>query len=365
TLILLRPYLGVLQTKENGPPHPTLSPSTLALIVDWAAAPPVPSPPPSPLSPLSLYPPIPLPTHSGPFYRRIMPVTIKGMTIDAIEELIGQRMADALATYETNQNTVNGNGNGNGSGSQSDGGGGSRRTIHTARGFTYKELLNCQPLNFKGTEGADLMKMMTEAYCPRNKIQKLESELWNLTVKGTDDFRTVDVPATPTTPASTRPRTYDDLTYKEKIHEACDIRATNIVLQGLPPVRNTKVSVASIDDSPILSGADNRSPMLEKDMYDSWKSIMELYMMNRQHGRMILESVENGPLIWPSIEENGVTRPKKYFELSAREAIQVDCDIKETNIILQGLPPEVYALVRNHKFAKELWGRIQLLMQGT
>ncbi|GJT46373.1 hypothetical protein Tco_0955088, partial [Tanacetum coccineum] len=49
-----------------------------------------------------------------------------------------------------------------------------------------------------------------------------------------------------------------------------------------------------------------------------------LYMMNRQHGIMILESVENGPLIWPTIEENGVTRPKKYFELSATEAIQAD-----------------------------------------
>ncbi|GJW27711.1 hypothetical protein Tco_0044586 [Tanacetum coccineum] len=80
---------------------------------------------------------------------------------------------------------------------------------------------------------------------------------------------------------------------------------------------------------------------------------------------MILEFVENGPLIWPSIEENGVTRPKKYSELSATEALQADCDIKATNIILQGLPPEVYALVSNHKVAKELWERIQLLMQGT
>nr|GEU85421.1 hypothetical protein [Tanacetum cinerariifolium] len=35
---------------------------------------------------------------------------------------------------------------------------------------------------------------------------------------------------------------------------------------------------------------------------------MVLYMMNRQHGRMILESVQNGRLIWPIIEENGVTR---------------------------------------------------------
>nr|GEX67948.1 hypothetical protein [Tanacetum cinerariifolium] len=80
---------------------------------------------------------------------------------------------------------------------------------------------------------------------------------------------------------------------------------------------------------------------------------------------MILESVENGPLIWPSIEENGVTRPKKYSELPATEAIQADCDVKATNIILQGLPPEVYPLVSNHKVAKELWERIQLLMQGT
>ncbi|GJU91207.1 hypothetical protein Tco_1303630 [Tanacetum coccineum] len=123
--------------------------------------------------------------------------------------------------------------------------------------------------------------------------------------------------------------------------------------------------MTTLADKAILSGADNRPPMLEKYMYDSWKSRMELYMMNRQHGRMILESVENGSLIWPSIEENGVTRPKKYSELSATEAIQADCDIKATNIILQGLPPEVYALVSNNKVAKELWARIQLLMQGT
>nr|GEW35217.1 hypothetical protein [Tanacetum cinerariifolium] len=51
---------------------------------------------------------------------------------------------------------------------------------------------------------------------------------------------------------------------------------------------------------------------------------------------MILESVEQGPLIWPTIEENGMTRPKKYSELTPYEAIQADCDVKATNIILQG-----------------------------
>nr|GEY76842.1 hypothetical protein [Tanacetum cinerariifolium] len=59
---------------------------------------------------------------------------------------------------------------------------------------------------------------------------------------------------------------------------------------------------------------------------------------------MIYESVENGPLLWPTVEENRVTKTKKYSEFSTIEAIQADCDVKATNIILQGLPPEVYAL---------------------
>nr|GEY22833.1 hypothetical protein [Tanacetum cinerariifolium] len=100
--------------------------------------------------------------------------------------------------------------------------------------------------------------------------------------------------------------------------------------------------MTSLADKAILSGADNCPPMLEKDMYDSWKSRMELYMLNRQHSRMILESVEQGPLLWPTVEEDGVTRLKKYSELSAAKAIQADCDVKATNIILQGheLSPE-------------------------
>nr|GFC79903.1 reverse transcriptase domain-containing protein [Tanacetum cinerariifolium] len=31
-----------------------------------------------------------------------------------------------------------------------------------------------------------LMKLMTEVYCPRNEVQKMETELWNLAVKGND-----------------------------------------------------------------------------------------------------------------------------------------------------------------------------------
>ncbi|GJX66724.1 hypothetical protein Tco_0301067 [Tanacetum coccineum] len=79
---------------------------------------------------------------------------------------------------------------------------------------------------------------------------------------------------------------------------------------------------------------------------------------------MILKSIENGPLIWPTIEENEVTRTKKYVELSAAEKIQADCDMKATNIILQGLSPDIYSLVNHYRLAKDLWERVQLLMQG-
>ncbi|GJZ47422.1 integrase, catalytic region, zinc finger, CCHC-type containing protein [Tanacetum coccineum] len=123
--------------------------------------------------------------------------------------------------------------------------------------------------------------------------------------------------------------------------------------------------MTTLADKAILSGFENRPPMLEKDMYDSCKSKMELYIMNKQHGRMILKSIENRPLTWPTIEENEVTRPKKYSELSATKAIQADCDVKETNIILQGLPPEVYVLVSNHRITKEIWGRQISFASGT
>nr|GEU50736.1 retrovirus-related Pol polyprotein from transposon TNT 1-94 [Tanacetum cinerariifolium] len=77
-----------------------------------------------------------------------------------------------------------------------------------------------------------------------------------------------------------------------------------------------------------------------------------------EHERMILELVENGPLIWPTIEENGVTRTKKYAELSAAKKIQADCDMKATNIILQDLPADIYSLMNHHRVAKDLWERV-------
>ncbi|GJX78562.1 integrase, catalytic region, zinc finger, CCHC-type containing protein [Tanacetum coccineum] len=69
---------------------------------------------------------------------------------------------------------------------------------------------------------------------------------------------------------------------------------------------------------------------------------------------MILSGADNRPPM-----------TKKYAELSATEKIQADYDLKTTNFILQCLPLDIYSLVNNHRVAKELWKRIQLIMQGT
>nr|GEU51758.1 retrovirus-related Pol polyprotein from transposon TNT 1-94 [Tanacetum cinerariifolium] len=126
---------------------------------------------------------------------------------------------------------------------------------------------------------------------------------------------------------------------------------TRITTTAIVPLRKP-IPIESNTTKPIVKlvylrkykAAKKKVPVSNSKINKSLKRRMESYMLNKQHGRMILESVENGLLLWPTVEENGVTRPKKYSELSVTEAIQADCDVKATNIILQGIPPEVYAL---------------------
>nr|GEZ48013.1 putative reverse transcriptase domain-containing protein [Tanacetum cinerariifolium] len=115
-----------------------------------------------------------------------------------LKALIAKGVADALAKIEANRTSRNGDDN-------HDSRTGSRRTERPARECTYSDFLKCQPLNFKGTKGVvsltqwtvthkvayamtykTLKKMMTDKYCPRDEIKKLEIEMWNLKVKGTD-----------------------------------------------------------------------------------------------------------------------------------------------------------------------------------
>ncbi|GJV02667.1 hypothetical protein Tco_1336236 [Tanacetum coccineum] len=80
----------------------------------------------------------------------------------------------------------------------------------------------------------------------------------------------------------------------------------------------------------IVTGAENRPPMLDKSMYNSRESRMLLYIKGKKN-----------------------------------EQLQDDCDVQATNIVLQGLPPDVYALVNHCQSAKDIWERVKLLMKGT
>ncbi|GJR90939.1 reverse transcriptase domain-containing protein [Tanacetum coccineum] len=76
--------------------------------------------------------------------------------------------------------------------------------LHGTRKCSYKEFMSCQPINFKGTEGAnsiaqpirikeankitwvEFKKLLIKKYCPRTEVHKMEDEFYHLTVKGND-----------------------------------------------------------------------------------------------------------------------------------------------------------------------------------
>nr|GEZ76290.1 hypothetical protein [Tanacetum cinerariifolium] len=140
-------------------------------------------------------------------------------------------------------------------------------------------------------------------------------------------------------------------------------------LEWYEALKDSKLKEEALKNKAIMEGIIDKDDESSNKGWRRWDNF-ENTSRNRKEREYEMEledeeRFEQGALLWPSVEEDGVTRLKKYSELSAAKAIQADCDVKATNIILQGLPPEVYALVSTYKVAKELWERIQMLMQGT
>nr|GEY07530.1 hypothetical protein [Tanacetum cinerariifolium] len=122
------------------------------------------------------------------------------MTLEAVRAMIDQAMQ---------RNSTNSDGSHSSRG-------GPTRPVQSVRACSYFDLMKWQPLNFRGTKGVvdlsrwfekmesnghlrtldheaayamtweTLKKKMTDKYCPRGKIKKLEIKLWNLKVKGND-----------------------------------------------------------------------------------------------------------------------------------------------------------------------------------
>ncbi|GKB33248.1 hypothetical protein Tco_0872649 [Tanacetum coccineum] len=119
----------------------------------------------------------------------------------------------------------------------------------------------------------------------------------------------------------------------------------------------------------IVASAENRPPMLEKSMYDSWASRIRLFIKGKKNGRMMLDLIDEGPLVYPMVVgEDGQTRPKKYSKLTKAQQIQDDCNVQATNIILHGLLPDVlynllekFASIQGETLYEYYWRLSQLI----
>ncbi|GKC16541.1 hypothetical protein Tco_1013323 [Tanacetum coccineum] len=62
---------------------------------------------------------------------------------------------------------------------------------------------------------------------------------------------------------------------------------------------------------------------------------------------------------------SATVRPRTYTDLTEEEKLPESIDIKATNIVLQGLPQDLYNLVNHHNKAKQIWDRVKLLIQDN
>ncbi|GKB53326.1 hypothetical protein Tco_0904079 [Tanacetum coccineum] len=61
----------------------------------------------------------------------------------------------------------------------------------------------------------------------------------------------------------------------------------------------------------------------------------------------------------------GPERPRTYEDLSDTEKKRYDADVRATNIVLQGLPKDIYKLINYNIKAKEIWDDVKMLLVGS
>ncbi|GJX80397.1 hypothetical protein Tco_0328546 [Tanacetum coccineum] len=127
----------------------------------------------------------------------------------------------------------------------------------------------------------------------------------------------------------------------------------------------------SLAENVIVVGADNRPLMLDKTNYSSWESRMLLYIKGKPNGKLLVDSVLNGPfqygtIVEPRTETTPATvRVRTYTDLTDEEKLRESVDITATNIVLQGLPQDIYNFVNHNEDSKQIWDRVKLLIQGS
>nr|GEU29559.1 ribonuclease H-like domain-containing protein [Tanacetum cinerariifolium] len=115
--------------------------------------------------------------------------------------------------------------------------------------------------------------------------------------------------------------------------------------------------------------------MLNKENYVPWSSRLLRYAKSRPNGKLIYNSIINGPYVKRMIPEPGDTNREvpvnETFhvqtddELTKKELKQIEADDQTIQTILLGLPEDIYAAVDSCETAQEIWLRVQQMMKGS
>ncbi|GJS89254.1 hypothetical protein Tco_0771890 [Tanacetum coccineum] len=76
----------------------------------------------------------------------------------------------------------------------------------------------------------------------------------------------------------------------------------------------------SLAENVIVVGADNRPSMLDKTNYNSWASSMLLYIKGREHGKLLVDSVLNGPFQYGAMDKVKLLIQGSELSLQERES---------------------------------------------
>nr|GFB26274.1 integrase, catalytic region, zinc finger, CCHC-type, peptidase aspartic, catalytic [Tanacetum cinerariifolium] len=113
------------------------------------------------------------------------------------------------------------------------------------------------------------------------------------------------------------------------------------------------------------AGSDTRPPMLDMTDFASWQQRIRLYCRGKENEVNILKSIDEGQYQIRTVREPlaegtegapqlGPERPQVYSDLSPKEKDRYNADIQATNILLQGLPKDIYTLINHYTDAKDI-----------
>ncbi|GJX92248.1 hypothetical protein Tco_0345574 [Tanacetum coccineum] len=124
------------------------------------------------------------------------------------------------------------------------------------------------------------------------------------------------------------------------------------------------------------AGSDTRPPMLDRTDFESWQQRIRLYCLGKDNGENIMKSITEGPFkmgtfIQTPAEETegalqlGPERARVFTDLSAEEKERYKADIRATNILLQGIPKDIYTLINHYTDAKDIWDNVKMILEGS